>query len=102
MAVVRLNHVSELRCRNTLSVLHSLLCFEITLSWPPVVRFSRLIETSNHTPHIFSTHQEEKNRSSLDYKLVELLLHLKTASSINNICNNFYEDMYFLEEEYIV
>ena len=32
VAVVRLHHVSELRCRNTLSLLRSLLRFQITLS----------------------------------------------------------------------
>ena len=31
-----------------------------------------------------------KKRSSLDYRLVELLLDLKTASYINKICNNSY------------
>ena len=43
VAVVRLLHVSELRCRNALSLIRSLLRFQITLSWPPSGRFSRLI-----------------------------------------------------------
>ena len=89
VAVVRLNHVSELRCRDALSLLRSLLRFQITLSWPPSGRFSSFIYTSNQTPHFSSTNQEGNKRSSLDYKLVELLLHLKTASYINNICNIF-------------
>ena len=54
---------------------------------PPSVRFSSFIYTSNQTPHFSSTNQEGNKRSSLDYKLVELLLHGKTASYINNITN---------------
>ena len=85
--MVRLHHVSDLRCCDALSLLRSLLHFQITLSWPPSSRFSSFIYTSNQTPHFSSTNQEGNKRSSLDYKLVELLLHLKTASYINNICN---------------
>ena len=35
--------------------------------------------------------------SSLDYKLVELLLYLKTASYINNICSTrfFYKKHFY-------
>ena len=43
VVVVRLHHVSKLRCRHALSLLRSLLHFQITLSWPPSGRFSRLI-----------------------------------------------------------
>ena len=32
-------------------------------------------------------------KSSLDYKLAELLLHLKTATCINNTCNIYYVDI---------
>ena len=41
----------------------------------------------NQTLHFSSTNQEGNKRISLDYKPVELLLHLKNASYINNICN---------------
>ena len=36
---------------------------------------------------IFLVPTRRQRRSSLGYKLVELLLHLKRASYINNICN---------------
>ena len=52
--------------------------------------------------HIFKYPPGRKKRSSLDYKLAELLLHLKTASYINNICNIFCVDIYLLEKSYIV
>ena len=45
--------------------------------------------------HIVVPTRREKRRSSFDYKLVELLLHLKNASYINNICNIFCADIYF-------
>ena len=41
--ITSLWYVSELRCRDDLSLLWSLLRFKITLSWPPAGRFSRLI-----------------------------------------------------------
>ena len=87
LPVVRLHHVSELRCRDALSLLRSLLRFHITFSLPPSGRLSYLIQTSNQTSHFSSTKQEGSKLSSLDYKLVELLLHLKAASCINNISN---------------
>ena len=43
VAVVRLHHTSKLCCRDALSLLQSLLRFQITLSWPLSGRFSRLI-----------------------------------------------------------
>ena len=45
VAVVRFPQVSELRCREALSLVPSLLrsLFQITLSWPPSGRFSSLI-----------------------------------------------------------
>ena len=58
-------------------VSRSLLHIQITLSELPSSRFLDLI--SNQTPNFFSTNQEGNNKSSLDYKLAELLLHLKTA-----------------------
>ena len=91
LPVVRLHHVSELRCRDALSLLRSLLRFHITFSLPPSGSqsgtLSYLIQTSNQTSHFSSTKQEGSKLSSLDYKLVELLLHLKAASCINNISN---------------
>ena len=45
--------------------------------------------------HIVVPTRSEKRRSSFHYKLVELLLHLKNASYINNICNIFCVDIYF-------
>ena len=57
------------------------------------VSFRHQIKQSNQTPHFSSTNQVGKKRSSLDYKLVERLLHLKTASYINNICNNSCVDI---------
>ena len=41
----------------------------------------------------FRYNQVGKKRSSLDYRLVELLLDLKTASYINKICNNSCVDI---------
>ena len=43
IAVVRFHHVLELRCRDVLSLVPSLLRFQITLSSPPSRRFSLLI-----------------------------------------------------------
>ena len=56
-------------------------------------RFSRLIWISNQTLNCSSINQEGNQRSSLGCKLVELLLHLKTASYTNNICNIFCVDI---------
>ena len=83
LPVVRLHHISELHCRDALSLLR----FHITFSLPPSGRLSCLIQTSNQTSHFSSTKQEGSKRSGLDYKLVELLLHLKAASYINNVSN---------------
>ena len=90
VTVVRFHHVLELRCHKAFSPVPSLLrsLLQITLSWPPSGRFSSLIQTSNQTPHFSSTNQVGNMGSSLDYKLVKLLLHLKTVSYINKICNN--------------
>ena len=87
LPVVRLHHISELHCRDALSLLRSLLRFHITFSLPPSGRLSCLIQTSNQTSHFSSTKQEGSKRSGLDYKLVELLLHLKAVSYINNVSN---------------
>ena len=43
VAVVRLDHVSELRCLDALSLLRSLIRFQITLPWPVAGSFSRHI-----------------------------------------------------------
>ena len=51
------------------------------------------VSFKHQTPHFSSTNQVGNKRSSLDYNLVELLLHLKTASYINNICNNSCVDI---------
>ena len=93
VAVVRLHLVSEFRCCDALYLLLSLLRFQITLSWLPSGRFSSFIYTSYQTPHFSSTNQEGNKRNSWDYKLVELLLHLKTASYINNISNISWIDI---------
>ena len=80
---------------NALPLLRSLLRFQITLSWPPASRFSRLIYASNQTSHFSGIHQEGIKGNSLNYKLGEILLHVKTASYINNICGIFCVDIYF-------
>ena len=69
------------------SLLRSLLRFQIALPWSPSGSFSSFIYTLNQTPHFFSTNQEGNKKSSVYYKLVELLLHLETASYINSISN---------------
>ena len=44
VSVVRLHQILKLRCRDALSLLRSLLHFQITLKWPPPGRrLSRLI-----------------------------------------------------------
>ena len=55
----------------------SLLHIQITLSQSPSSSFLGLI--SNQTPKFFSTNQAGNKKSSLDYKLGELLLNLKKA-----------------------
>ena len=44
-------------------------------------------------PNFFSTN-EEGNKSSLDYKLAELLLHLTTATCINNSSSIYCVDIH--------
>ena len=57
--------------------------------------FPRLILVSNQTPKVSTNKQEKRSslvinkKSSLDCKLVELLLYLETTTYINNICYNF-------------
>ena len=57
--------------------------------------FPRLILVSNQTPKVSTNKQEKRSslvinkKSSLDRKLVELLLNLETTTYINNICYNF-------------
>ena len=67
-------------------VSRSLICLQVILSWPPSDRLPRLIWISNQTPKFCSTNQEGNKKSSLEYKLAKLLLYLKTATCINNIC----------------
>ena len=55
-------------------------------------RFLGLI--SDQIPNFFSTNQEGNKKSSLNYKLAELLLHLKTALYNNDACNTLYIYIY--------
>ena len=74
---VRLHDVSELCFRDILSVglyyVFKLRCHDLHL-----VGF-HVSFVSNQTPNFSSTNQEGNKSRSLDYKLLELLLQLKTA-----------------------
>ena len=87
-----LHHISELHSCDALFLLRSSLRFQVTLSWPPYGRFSRLSWISNRTPNFSSTNHEGNKKRSLDYKVREFQLSLKTALYINSICNIYCVD----------
>ena len=88
--MVRLHHVSELRCHDALLVglyyIFKLLCHDLHL-----VGFN---VSSNQTPIFSSSNPERNKKSSLDYKLAELLLYLKPAAYIYNSCKIYWADIY--------
>ena len=45
--------------------------------------------------HIFLEPTRKERINSLDYKLAEILLHVKTVLYINNICSVYCLDIYF-------
>ena len=89
---MRLHHVSEL-CRHEALLLDLFYVFQVILD---------LYLLHFHVPCKYQIKQQillvpsrrETTKSSLDYKLAELLLHLKTAIRINNTFNIYCEDIY--------
>ena len=92
VAVIRFHHISELRCRDVLLVslyyFFKLLCHNLHL-----VGFHVSFKCQIKTPNFSSTNQEG-SKSSLDCKLAELLLHLTTATCINNGGNIYCVDIH--------
>ena len=92
VAVVRLHHVSQLRCCDTLLVdlcyVFKLLCHYLHL-----VGFHISFNIQSRT-EIFQ-YQPGGKQEEQDYKLIaELLLYLKATTYINNICNIYCVHMF--------
>ena len=90
--MVRLHHVLELRRNALLISLYSifkLFCEDLHL-------VDLLVSFKYQIKHFSSTYQEGNKNCSLDYKISELSLHLKTASYVNNIYNVYCVYIYKL------
>ena len=89
---MRLHHVSELLCRDVLLIglyfFFKLLCHNLHL-----VGFYVSFKYQIKTPNFPST-DHEGNKSNLDYKLAELLLHLAKATCIDKSGNIYCVDIY--------
>ena len=85
VAVARLYHISEIRCYDVLSLLRY---YVFKLLWHHFHLIGFQVSFIHQTKHLFSsTNQKWNKRSSLGYKLVEILLYLRAFTCMTNISN---------------
>ena len=92
MLLVRVHHLFELRCHDTL-VSTSERRFEVM--WHKL-QLEGFIYVSNQTPIFSSAYRKGNKKSNLYYQTEILVLHIKTALLISNIYHIYCVDISYI------